>query len=413
MGASLLFLDPASGEQATYEDLLAGLRAPVVRHAPWVKPRSPGEAVVALLRAVLLRQALTLLDSDLSARESEELGGTEAALAERIEVPGVGFASVSEMLARARPAPGFRLTLFTSGSTGRPKRVSHDLEGLTRALRVKPGHAGKVWGLAYNPTHIAGVQVALQAFFNGNPLIHLFQTPASGMRASFVGHGVTHVAGTPSFFRQLLVEETPLTGLEAVTLGGERSDATLLARLAAVFPRARLRNLYAMTEAGTILEADGDLFVIPERLRERVRVRASRLELHVSLLGDFERESGAGEWFSTGDLVEPAGEEGTRFRILNRESEVVNVGGHKVRPGEVEAVLLACPGVREARVFGRASSVLGELLCAEVVADASFREAEARAWLAERLQPVKVPRFIRQVSELARTRSGKLAQVPR
>jgi acyl-coenzyme A synthetase/AMP-(fatty) acid ligase len=86
----------------------------------------------------------------------------------------------------------------------------------------------------------------------------------------------------------------------------------------------------------------------------------------------------------------------------------VNVGGLKVNPGEVEIALLACPGVREARVYGRRNSVVGYILCAEVVADHGFSETAARAWLADRLQPAKIPRMIKTVAEIARTRTGKV-----
>jgi acyl-coenzyme A synthetase/AMP-(fatty) acid ligase len=85
----------------------------------------------------------------------------------------------------------------------------------------------------------------------------------------------------------------------------------------------------------------------------------------------------------------------------------VNVGGHKVNPAEVEAVLLAYPGVREARVYGRANSVLGQILCAEIVAASAPDEVSLRTYLAERLQGPKVPRLIRVVERIARGRTGK------
>jgi acyl-coenzyme A synthetase/AMP-(fatty) acid ligase len=87
----------------------------------------------------------------------------------------------------------------------------------------------------------------------------------------------------------------------------------------------------------------------------------------------------------------------------------VNVGGHKVNPAEVEAVLLAYPGVAEARVYGRANSVLGQILVAEVVAAAAPDEVELRTFLSARLQAAKVPRLIKCVEQIARGRTGKQA----
>ena len=98
-----------------------------------------------------------------------------------------------------------------------------------------------------------------------------------------------------------------------------------------------------------------------------------------------------------------------RFRIVGRDRDWVNVGGNKVNPAEVEAVLLEHPGVREVRVFGRDNAVLGKVLCAEVVpAGAPVAEPELRQFLAARLQAFKVPRLIRSVPVLDLSRTGKL-----
>lgn len=409
--ASTLFLDPVTGEHIAYEDLLASLVGATVGHAPRLRPATPGGAVLGLLRAVVLGQAITLFDSDFSDEELSLWGEDVGTVGECRMVPGLPPGDFERIVEQARHTQGFRLTLFTSGSTGRPKRVTHGLEGLTRALRVGPRHEASVWGLAYNPTHIAGVQVILQAFFNRNPLIHLFQATPETVARAIQEHRITHLSATPSFFRLLLSSGAMFETLRSVSLGGERSDGALLAALRGMFPTARLRNLYASTEAGTLLEASGEFFSVPEGLRDRVRVWDGQLEVHASLLGDFgDGASGAEVWYRTGDRVELCPDDSSRFRILSREGDWVNVGGHKVDLGEVETEMLGFPGVREVRVYGRPNSVLGQILCAEVVADDSFDEAELREVLAQRLQPVKVPRLIKRVPFLERTRSGKISR---
>jgi acyl-coenzyme A synthetase/AMP-(fatty) acid ligase len=254
------------------------------------------------------------------------------------------------------------------------------------------------------------VQVFFQALFNQNPLINLFQLPRETILDLIQRHGVTHLSATPTFYRLLLPADVALPGVVAVTLGGERTDAELLTRLRPLFPNARFRNLYASTEAGTLLTAEGDTFGIPAELADRVRIQDGRLQLHCSLLGEF--GSGrvvTGDWYDTGDVIEIVSAEPLRFRILSRDRDWVNVGGNKINPAEVEAALLAHPQVREARVFGRANPVLGQILCAEVVpAELPPVEAELRKFLATRLQPVKIPRMIRLVAELDKTRTGKL-----
>ena len=201
---TFLFIDPVTGEKLFYEELRESISAETVDYAPHVQPATPGAAVHALLQAVILGQPLTLFDTDFSADECEALGGTEAQLAKRKRIPGRSWEDVATMRNEAQRQSGFALTLFTSGTTGRPKQVTHSLEGLTRMLKVSASHEPNVWGLAYNPTHIAGVQVILQAFFNGNPLVNLFQASREEIVRALVEHKVTHLSATPSFYRLLL-----------------------------------------------------------------------------------------------------------------------------------------------------------------------------------------------------------------
>jgi acyl-coenzyme A synthetase/AMP-(fatty) acid ligase len=408
--SDLFFHDPSRDERVWYSGLGAELSGGVVEYAPWVRPISPGEAASVIAKAVLLRRPLTLFDSDSRDEELRALGVDPAALAVRERASGLAKIGLEAALETARREPGFQLTLFTSGTTGRPKKVTHDLAGLTRMLRVSPRHGTDVWGLAYNPTHIAGVQIVLQALFNRNPLVHLFHAPPERVAAWMRENGVTHISATPSFYRLLLPQASAQPSVRAVTLGGERADEGLLGELARLFPKARIRNLYASTEAGTLFEAEGEWFIVPAALRDHVRFQDGELTVRRSLLGRLEGGEGEGEWFATGDLVELDDSESVRFRVLGRRQDWVNVGGHKVNPADVESVLACCPGVREARVYGRANSVLGQILCADVVVEPGFVEEEARAWLTERLQAVKVPRWIRQVSEIRRTRTGKVAR---
>jgi acyl-coenzyme A synthetase/AMP-(fatty) acid ligase len=406
---SLLFFDPAGSGPVTYGDLRRRVAAPNFILPARLRAAGAAEAILGLLSALLLNAELTLLDFDTLSTDSrsplapgpELIGGREA-------LAGRAYGSVMEMIEAAYRSDRFRLTLFTSGSTGLPKRVTHSLPSLIRMLRVGDRHADDVWGLAYSPTHIAGVQVVLQAFFNGNPLIQLFGRDRLAVIAWIQAFGVTHVSATPSFYRLLFPVDHALAGVRAVTLGGERSDMELIGRLRSLFPAARIRNLYASTEAGSLLATDGDAFEIPDALKNLIRISDGQLEVHASLLGEFDSEGGGGAWYRTGDVVEEVSSDPIRFRILSRDRDWVNVGGLKVNPGEVEIALLACPGVREARVYGRRNSVVGYILCAEVVADHGFSETAARAWLADRLQPAKIPRMIKTVAEIARTRTGKV-----
>jgi len=267
-----------------------------------------------------------------------------------------------------------------------------------------------VWGFCYNPFHIAGVQVFLQALFNQNSVVGLYGAAPDIIRARLHTSGITQLSATPTFYRLLMDGEPAFTEVRSVTVGGERSDESLIRQLRRVFPNARLRNVYASTEAGTVLTAEGDVFRVPSTFRDRVKVEEQQLWIHRSLLGQFDQASNAG-WYATQDLVEVLCHDPLTFRFVSRSGDSLNVGGEKIDPGELEAYLRQLPPVLEARVYGRSNAVTGTLICADVrlragqegVSERSLREA-----LALHLPAYKIPRLIRFVESISTTPSGKM-----
>jgi acyl-coenzyme A synthetase/AMP-(fatty) acid ligase len=401
-------ISPEGTVALTYGQLCERLRDADYR--PMLRPASTAEALIGVLQALVRGAPLRLVDGDFSPAELAALGIEPSTLEHREPLPGQGPADWASASSCAAATTGFSLELYTSGSTGLPKLVRHRLPTLTRTLKTGERHRDSVWALAYNPTHIAGIQVLLQAFFNRNTLVDVFKLPRAEIWQRLETCGVTHLSATPTFYRLLLPAENPLPRVRSLTLGGERSDPTLLERLGAAFPSARLHNLYASTEAGTLLMAEGEVFGIHPAVEGRVKVDAGQLWVARELLADFAGSRSAADWYPTGDRVEITSEAPLRFRILGRETDWVNVGGAKVSPAEVEEALLSHPDVRECRVYGRANSVVGTLLCAEIVSESPLDETVLRAHLAARLQPHKVPRVLKRVATLAVTRSGKLAR---
>jgi acyl-coenzyme A synthetase/AMP-(fatty) acid ligase len=309
-------------------------------------------------------------------------------------------------LARFLSISSGQLVLRTSGSSGLPKKVVHAAGTLFRSVVRTDRHTQDVWGLAFNPTHIAGVQVYLQALANTNTLVNLWGLAPTDALARCRQWRVSHLSATPTYFRLLLAEGEVLSKVRSITVGGEPSDRELLERLQVMFPQARLHNVYASTEAGTLLSSSGVEFTIPPERTEDLAIRDGRIWVRRPLLGDF---AGATEWYDTGDRVELIPGDAQRFRILGRERRVVNVGGEKIDPLEVEQALTSHPEVVLARVTGRKNSVTGEILTAVVVArNIDLSEQTLRHYLSCRLTPYKIPRLIRFVAELELTRTFKV-----
>lgn len=413
----------ATGASFSFGELVAELRGTELELRWFAQPTGTYQCLQLLNRALVGDCELTLIDPLLHLSEVEALGLDGARRDAIYRSPGRPNLTVSDLAHLAGGQSQMRLGLYTSGSTGIPSRVVHRLESLARGVRKGPRHADDVWALTYRPTHIAAVQVWLQALANGNTLVDVNGLPPQKALDAMATHGVTHISATPSYYRALLGLGRALPTIKSVTLGGELVTVELLAQVRALFPGARLHNVYASTEAGPLLESSGELFRIPDAKREVIEVRDGRLHVHRSLLGAFKGGNAVGpdDWYDTGDVVEEAADPCGWFRFVARSRDWANVGGFKVNPHEVEATMRRHPEVREVRVVPQGNSVMGQILVAEValkpkadaraqMADVTIAERELRAWLAERLHPAKVPRMIRFVTQLAQTYSGKVSR---
>jgi acyl-CoA synthetase (AMP-forming)/AMP-acid ligase II len=214
-----------------------------------------------------------------------------------------------------------------------------------------------------------------------------------------------------------------------IRLSGEIADQGVLDGLRALFPKARIVHAYASTEAGVGFEVEDEKEGFPARyvgqrggveleVREgALRIRSARAAQRYLSTGTSKIVQDDG-FVDTGDLVERRGE---RYYFIGREDGVINVGGQKVHPEEVEAVINRHPGVRMSLVHARKSGIIGSLVVAEIVPNGDLSrdgngtstevlESEIRDFCASHLDRHKVPATIRFVSSLAMSASGKLAR---
>lgn len=302
-----------------------------------------------------------------------------------------------------------KVGIASSGTTGMPKWVYHRMDTLARSVKISPKHRDDVWGLAYPPDRFAGMQVFLQAICNLNTIVSFLGLPPEKIHDAIEQYGVTHLSATPTLFRLLLSGCNKHENVRSITVGGEVCHSFLKDELRHVFPNAQFRNIYASTDSGAVFSSDGDSFVVSNEMKNLLRIENGQLWLHSTLVAESLRENCIDSYLWTGDEVEIVHQSPLTLRLLARESDWINVGGFKVNPHEVESALLQIDGVAEARVFPMRNSVVGYLVCAEIVLknNVHFSVADIRRILSSRLNPYSIPRIIQFVNKISISPSGK------
>lgn len=401
----LFFSDISRGIKIDYDQLVADINRST--SCPlYISSSDYYKIFKALVLSLVHDKDICLLDADFTEQEFESLlGNTDINDVE--EVPNSMFSNFSEIIERIQNTTVWRLSLFTSGTTGLPKKISHSFKSLTRNCKISEHHRASVWAYAYNPTHMAGLQVFFQALLNENAMVRLFGLSRNDIFQSIKIYEISHLSATPTFLRLLLPADNSFESIKRITSGGEKFDTRLTEGIKVLFPNAKLLNVYASTEAGSIFAAEGEIFSIRKSYENLVKIEGEELFLHKEILGIGTEKKLIGDWYPTGDLVEVIEEKPLRFRFLSRKNEMINVGGYKVNPNEVEDALLGMNGILDARVFGKANSVLGNILCAELIKEKELEISEVRNYLTNYLQDFKIPRMIKFVDNIEKTRTGK------
>ncbi len=401
---------PSKGINKSYSDLLADLNR-MESIAGVLHTNNEYGIYLSILAAACNGDNIILTDSGLTEYELKEIGiNSEDVLSvtsrQYREINDVK--SLLEMIKNEE----WSLTLFTSGTTGKSKRVTHKISSFLRSVKIGERFENNIWGLCYHPTHIAGLNVFFQAFFNLNKIVFLFDLPKEEIKKELRDSKITHLSATPSFYRQLLPSSEVFETIKYVTSGGERYDENLSVELKKLFVNAKFRNIYASTEAGTIFTGAGDNFVVKEDSLDFVKIVENKLFLHKSLLGTSENLVCEGDWYDSGDIVEIIESSPLTIKFVSRQNDFVNVGGFKVNPLEIEEILRTYPGIVNARVFGKKNSVLGNILVAEIQPDnnKNIEERELRDFLKLRVQEYKIPRMYIMVEELEMTKTGKISR---
>jgi acyl-coenzyme A synthetase/AMP-(fatty) acid ligase len=336
-----------------------------------------------------------------------------------------------------RPAPNETRTtewvLLTSGTTGAPKLVVHTLATLSGAIApAQQPQPDLVWGTFYDIRRYGGMQILMRALLGGGSfVVSGAGEPAADYLSRLSEHAATHISGTATHWRRAMMSPASRAiHPRYVRLSGEIADQAILNSLRAFYPDARVAHAFASTEAGLAFEVNDGFEGFPASLLDgegpvetrivdgSLRIRSNRSAL--GYLDGFRRPVADDDSFvDTGDMIERRGD---RCFFLGRRTGVINVGGLKVYPEEVEAAINRHPAVRMSLVRPRRNPITGALVAADVVLNdptphwaepssaATALRHEILALCRTTLPAHKIPTSLRFVPSLDMAAAGKLVR---
>jgi acyl-CoA synthetase (AMP-forming)/AMP-acid ligase II len=264
------------------------------------------------------------------------------------------------------------LILFSSGSTGKSKAALHDLTGLLEKFKTHRFAQRSISFLLYD--HIGGVNTMLHILSNGGTLITVQDRSPDAVLGAVEKYQAELLPTSPTFINLILLSEAykrhDLSSLKTVTYGTEPMPESTLKRFHELFPEIKLQQTYGLSEVGILRSKSlgSDTLWVKiggEGFETRVVDNILQIRAQSAMLGYLNAPNPFTDdgWFITGDEVEVDGE---YMRILGRRSELINVGGEKVYPAEVESVIQAIPNVEEVSVYGEKNPITGSMVCAMV-----------------------------------------------
>jgi acyl-CoA synthetase (AMP-forming)/AMP-acid ligase II len=311
----------------------------------------------------------------------------------------------------------------------------HTFASLTAPIGCAPLNnaegADVVWGTFYDIRRYGGLQIFFRALLGrGSFVLSGPGEPIGDYLVRLGAHGATHVSGTPSHWRRALMSpDARAIAPRYIRLSGEIADQGILNALHAFYPHASIGHAFASTEAGVGFEVNDGLEGFPASLVGApgdVQIRVEDGSLRIRSARNAVRSAGEESstitdddgFVDTGDMVERRAD---RYYFLGRRSGIINVGGLKVYPEEVEAAINRHPAVRMSMVRSRKSPITGSLVAADVVLDGARAPIAAGDTLTDfkreilqicrdSLPPYKVPATIRFVPALEIAAAGKLAR---
>lgn len=301
-----------------------------------------------------------------------------------------------------RGHPG--LVIFSSGSTGEPKAILHDLASILGKFQKVRQQKATLTFLLFD--HIGGIDTMLNTFGSGGCVVTVAERTPELVAKAIEEHRVHTLPASPTFLNLFLMsgvwQNRDLSSLKVIAYGTEPMPQSTLERLHEVFPDVSLVQTYGMSELGVLRSRSRDstslwLKFSGEGFATKIVDGILWVKADSAMLGYLNAPDlfDADGWLNTQDAVEVDGE---YLRILGRKSDLINVGGQKVYPAEVENLLLQMDNVAEVAVFGKPHPMMGQIVAARF----NLKQPEPldlfkrrmNAFARERMAKFQIPMFV-------------------
>jgi acyl-coenzyme A synthetase/AMP-(fatty) acid ligase len=293
------------------------------------------------------------------------------------------------------------LVLFSSGSTGKNKAAMHNFRKLLDKYKVARKKMCTLTFLLFD--HIGGINTLFYTLSNGGTVVSVRHRDPEVVCQAIEKHRVELLPTSPTFLNLLIISEAyrdyDLSSLNLITYGTEVMAENTLKRICEIFPNAKLLQTYGLSELGILRSKSKEssslwLKVGGEGFETKIVDNVLWIRAHSAMLGylnapsPFDQEG----WMNTQDMVERNGD---YIRILGRQTEIINVGGQKVYPAEIENVLIQMENITEASVRGEKNPITGNIVVARLslveLEELSLLRKKVRKFCKGKLEPYKIP----------------------
>lgn len=312
--------------------------------------------------------------------------------------------------------------LFSSGTTGKPKMMKQNLHSIFESIQLpkKQKRLSILLFLLFD--HIGGLNTLISSTKNGMRMVLPQSKNTEDVLNAIEKQEVNILPTTPTFINLLFLSEsfktTDFSSLKLITYGTEKMNNDNLLKLKSYLPHVRLLQTFGTSETGilkTVSKSSDSLFfkIIDTDYKIINNELYLRSKTQINKYQNTESKSFTDDgYFKTGDVVEVDND--GFIKIIDRTNNIINVGGLKVFPNEIEQIISSIGYVCEVKVVGMTNSITGNIINAKVVVtDKKLTDKEIKREIrkvcSENLEKFKIPQkitILREIRLTSRFKSG-------